>query len=73
MRKIFPAGFRLVFGGGLRGGDFGFGFGDDDIMLVGKVYRRGSRIGHKQGGRKPILLFYRWILLIITNVCVTST
>jgi len=53
VRKQFPAGFRLVFGGVLRGGDFGFGFGDDDIMLVGKQIGEAARSSHKQGGRKP--------------------
>jgi hypothetical protein len=65
--KKIPRGFRLVFGGGLRGGDFVFGFGDDDIMLVGKQIGEAARSSHKQGGRNPILLFYHWIRLKITQ------
>ena len=71
--ETIPRGFQAVFGGGLRGGDFGFGFGDDDIMLVGKQIGEAARSIHKQRGRNPVLLFYRWIRLKSPNVCVTST
>jgi hypothetical protein len=73
VRKQFPAGFRLVFGGGLRGGDFGFGFGDDDIMLVGKQIGEAARSVISRAGESPFCYFIAGFGLKSPNVCVTST